>query len=95
MVDIELRETKKFLSDNDHRRIDLMKINIEGGEYELLDHLVEVGLISDIKNIQVQFHHFVPNAEERMKSIHGELERTHMLTYQYKFLWENWKLKND
>ncbi len=49
--------------------IDLIKINIEGGEYELLEHLLDTGLVARIENIQVQFHHLVPDAEARMHSI--------------------------
>jgi len=42
----------------DHDRIDLLKIEIEGAEYELLDAL----LASDIKPTQllVEFHHRFP-----------------------------------
>lgn len=50
------------------RKIDLMKINIEGGEYELLDHLIESGLVKNIADIQVQFHDFVPGAEKKTPS---------------------------
>ena len=70
-----------------------MKINIEGGEYDLLEHFLESGFIKNINNIQIQFHDFIPNAEERMKKIQYELEKTHSLTYQYPFVWENWQRK--
>ena len=51
-------------------------------------------MISIFKNIQVQFHDFIiQNAEERMINIQRKLELTHELTYQYVFVWENWKLK--
>ena len=84
-----------FLKDKGISKIDLMKINIEGGEYDLLDHLIDSGLIRRIKNIQVQFHDFVPNAEKRMAGIQAGLEKTHMLTYQYPFVWENWRIKDE
>lgn len=73
----------------------LIKINIEGGEYELLEHLIESGLILKIKNIQVQFHDFFPEAEQRMHSIQSKLQKTHYLTYQYNFIWENWAIKDN
>ena len=73
-------------------RVDLMKINIEGGEYDLLEHLLDTGLVSRIGNIQVQFHDFVPDAEARMRTIQRRLQETHTLTYQVEFVWENWKL---
>lgn len=72
--------------------IDLIKINIEGAEYELLEYLIDENLISQFKNIQVQFHHFVPDASARMQRIQKHLSRTHYLTYQFPFLWENWQI---
>lgn len=36
--------------------IGLMKINIEGGEYELLERMIELGIINKVKDIQIQFH---------------------------------------
>jgi FkbM family methyltransferase len=75
-------------------RIDLMKINIEGGEYELLEHLLDTGLVPQIGNLQIQFHDFVPLASRRMARIQDRLSLTHELTYQYEFMWENWRLKS-
>lgn len=73
--------------------IDLMKINIEGMEYELLPRLIETGLISRIKNIQVQFHNIVPESDRLMWTIQNELKNTHEQTWGYRFVWENWRLK--
>jgi hypothetical protein len=95
MVNIKLVDAAEFLQQNNISRIDLMKINIEGGEYDFLEHLITTGEIIKIKNIQVQFHDFVPDAEQRMKAIQHNLEKTHELTYQYEFVWENWKLKSS
>ena len=74
-------------------RIALAKINIEGGEYELLEHLIDTGLIKSIDNVQVQFHDFVPDALERMRALQEKLSATHDCTYQYHFIWENWVRK--
>jgi hypothetical protein len=63
--------------------VDLMKINIEGGEYELLEHLIARGLTKRIRNIQVQFHEDVmAGAAGRMERIQSRLAETHHLTYQ-------------
>ena len=74
-------------------KIDLIKMNIEGGEYGLLEDLIESGFIKKIKNIQVQFHNFVPNYKTRMNKIREQLEKTHNLSWYYKGVWENWELK--
>jgi len=67
---------------------------IEGGEYDLLEHLIKTKYIKRIKNLQVQFHDFVDQAQERMDNIQKELSKTHQLTYQYLFVWENWERKH-
>ena len=72
----------------------LMKVNIEGAEYDLLEHLLTVGLIDCICELQVQFHDFLPEAEARMIAIQKRLAKTHNLTYQFPFIWENWKRKD-
>jgi len=82
-----------FMQERQVRTIDLMKINIEGGEYDLLEHLIECALVESIRSIQVQFHDFVPDAEKRMASIQQELEKTHTLSYRYPFVWEGWRLR--
>jgi len=46
-----------------------------------------------IKNVQVQFHDFVPHAKTRMQSIQRRLAITHELSYQFEFVWENWSRK--
>lgn len=89
---ITLKSVQEFLQNENITSIDLMKVNIEGGEYDLLDSLIENGFINKIKNIQVQFHDFVPDAEIRMKKIQSQLSKTHETTYQYPFIWENWRL---
>lgn len=89
---VQLKSASDFLRDHDIKHIDLMKINIEGGEYDLLDHLIDSGYIKIIENIQIQFHDFAPHAIERMPKIREQLKKTHHPTYQSDFVWENWKL---
>ncbi len=84
-----------FIKEHDINEIDLMKINIEGGEYDLLEDLINSGEITKINNIQIQFHDFIANAETRMIKIQKMLRKTHYLTYQYKFIWENWSIKQQ
>jgi len=93
---ISLQDASVWLDSNiSGVMIDLIKINIEGGEYELLEHLITTGKINQIKNIQVQFHEdVIPNAQHRMESIQKNLSKTHSLTFQEIFIWENWELKS-
>lgn len=91
---VQVKSIVDFINENNITKVDLIKINIEGGEYEVLETLIDNNLISVFTNIQVQFHDFIiENAKERMNAIQEKLSITHELTYQYEFVWENWKLK--
>ena len=93
---IQLKSIVQFIKSHNITSVDLIKINIEGGEYEVLESLLDEGIISVFKNLQIQFHDFiVDNAEERMENIQKQLAKTHEITYQYKFVWENWKVKEN
>lgn len=90
--EIEIKKASEFINKIGVEGIDLMKINIEGGEYDLLEELLSQGSVLKIKNIQVQFHDFVPDSLNRMTNIQNQLSKTHRLTYQYQFVWENWQI---
>ncbi|WP_320196420.1 FkbM family methyltransferase [Agrobacterium rosae] len=70
--------------------IDLLKINIEGGEYDVIPHLIENGLIAKVRHLQVQFHNFIPGAEQKRSEIEKALLRTHKREWCYTFVWESW-----
>lgn len=74
--------------------IDLLKINIEGAEYDLLQHIIGAGLHTRIKNIQVQFHQ-IDGVPYKLwyDEIAKQLSLTHKLAWHYPFCWENWTLK--
>lgn len=82
-----------FFSTNEIKKVDLIKINIEGGEYDLLDKMIEFDFIRICDNIQVQFHDFYPDFQKRYDLINKELSKTHVLTYNFPFVWENWTRK--
>lgn len=75
------------------RQIDLLKINIEGGEFDVLTSLIESSKIHIVKYLQVQFHNFVPDAEKRRTNIREQLVKTHEEQWCYKFVWESWRRK--
>ena len=77
----------------DIEKVDLMKLNIEGAEFDLLDRLIAKRLHKNITDIQIQFHKIDDKSEERRDKIREKLSKTHECTYNYSFVWENWKLK--
>ncbi|MFK7935350.1 MAG: FkbM family methyltransferase [Saprospiraceae bacterium] len=92
-IEVELRDMVTFMKEQSVEQVDLVKINIEGGEFELLEHLIAEQQIEKFQELQIQFHHFMPDARERMKRIQQQLAETHELTWQFEFLWENWRRK--
>lgn len=73
--------------------VDLAAINIEGGEYELIEALDGAGRLRNIQRLIVQFHPLPSRgeAERRRKESRLRLEQTHELIWNYDFVWEYWK----
>lgn len=76
--------------------VDLLKLNIEGMEYDVLEDLLDEDRpggprINRVTNLQVQFHTCVPDHAARRDAIRERLAKTHHLTYDAPFVWENWE----
>jgi FkbM family methyltransferase len=90
---IKCIDVKDFFITNKIDEVDLMKINIEGSEYDLLERIIELDLHKKIKNFQIQFHRFIENCDVRRKAIQEALSETHNCTWNYDWIWENWQIK--
>ena len=91
-IKAEIVSFSDFIQREGIQKVDLMKVNIEGAEFDLLDHMIVKGNMPMIGNLQVQFHRFVPNAPSRRHALRSSLRLTHELTYEFYFVWENWRL---
>ena len=89
----KLKSFEDYVVSNSISNIKLLKMNIEGGEYDLLESLVGTPRILQIENIQIQFHNYGPEFVKRKDKIRSELAKTHFLTYDYEWHFENWRLK--
>jgi FkbM family methyltransferase len=89
-----LKSIKNFLYENNINKVDLIKINIEGAEYSLLEYLFETGLINVFKKIQVQFHDFDDDCLEKLLRMNRKLSETHINTLCYPFVWEEWQIRS-
>jgi len=94
MERVEIRSIIPCIRELGVDSIDLMKINIEGGEFEVLDAMIDSNYTDNITNLQIQFHNFVENAEEKRNALRKKLNSTHIETWNYEFVWENWKIKD-
>lgn len=92
-IPVELISFSEFLNNEKIENIDLLKINIEGGEYDILPHIIEKNLIQHIKYLQIQFHNFFNDAEKNRAEITHNLSKTHQQQWCYPFIWESWERK--
>lgn len=73
--------------------IALLKLNIEGLEYEALEGLMDSVCWRAVQNIQVQCHG-TPGFE-RYEAIRTRLLETHELTFDFPFVWQNFRQKRE
>jgi FkbM family methyltransferase len=91
---ISLVDVVDWFAEENVETVALMKINIEGGEFELLERMLDTNLVRRVRDFQIQFHNISFDATRRMERIKQRLASTHVPGYQYKFVWENWTRKN-
>ena len=89
---IQVLSAETILSD---RKIDLLKMNIEGSEYEVFDSLFENDLVRNVDSIFVQFHPIDDESINRYNEIVDRLSNTHNCVFRYPFIWEKWSLKDS
>jgi hypothetical protein len=73
--------------------INLLKLNVEGSEYDILPDVIENYNIKKVDNILVQFHVNVKDHEQKREDIRHSLSKTHNENWCYKNIWESWSLK--
>ncbi len=91
---VQLRKASSALSELCLDRIDLISMNIEGGEYDVLSELIDSGAIRKCKHVQVQFHEWHPDFKQShllRQQLTRALAQTHRLMYCYPFVWEAWE----
>ncbi len=89
----KIRDVVEFIKAHSIEKIDLLKMNIEGGEYELLDRLITSGEIKKCKNIQIQFHNYGEWSIEKRDFLKNELKKTHVCIYDFEWTFEGWQFK--
>lgn len=72
--------------------VTLAKLNIEGGEYDLLLALDQADWLKNIKKLQIQFHIYSEADIAARDAIRRTLSKTHTCDWEYPFVWEQWTL---
>ena len=83
----------EFLRERNITRVDLLKLNVEGSEYDLVEHILRERLATRIVDLQVQWHPVVKDFQQRYDDLARRLRETHALTYREPWVWESWRLK--
>ena len=90
-IDVQIRDVVQVLGELDVTEIDVMKVNIEGGEFDLLDRLDEADWLPRIRLVLVQFHEWLPSAHRRRRRNRRALQRHHEEVWSYPWVWELWR----
>ena len=72
--------------------IKVCKINIEGGEYELLSYILLSGLQKNIENFQIQFHKINDGSLMNRHEIQMKLSETHRIKWGVNWVFESWEI---
>tara|TARA_B100001250_G_C19747572_1_gene766064 strand:+ start:713 stop:1411 length:699 start_codon:yes stop_codon:yes gene_type:complete len=87
---VKTKRLETFMKEESIEKIGLLKLNVEGSEYEIIESLIKSEKISNIKHLHVQFHDFIENAEERREELIEKLKKTHKQVWSFYFVWERW-----
>lgn len=90
-----IRDVAEVWQELGWERVGVMKMNIEGGEYDLLDRLIATGLHAQVDCFTIQFHEWIPDAFARRREIRRQLALTHVCDWSYPFVWEKWSRRPD
>ena len=76
-------------------RVACFKLNIEGGEYEVLERMLETNNVALCDSLLIQFHRQPEGYETRYKNIVAALHKTHAQSWCYEMVWEKWVRKEE
>ena len=86
-----VKSLKSLAQEFGHQTIDLLKMDIEGAEYDVIDNLEEQGV--EINQILIEFHHMykgislddTKNAIDKLRKLGFELFHISQRTYEFSF----------
>ena len=88
-----IKDFLKFCEEKKINNIELLKINIEGAEYDLFKYLYNNNFLERINHIQIQPHDFQNESLGDLLELHKNLHKTHDLKLSYPFVWDFWQRK--
>ena len=73
-----------------YQQIGLMKINIEGMEWAVMQRILDHKVAHYVKHFQIQFHKLSHLSDIAYRDIENRLSETHTRQWQVPFVWESW-----
>jgi len=95
VIEAQVLDVSSFFDQLDDESVACLKLNIEGGEYEVLERLIATNKIALCKCLLIQFHAQPEGWERRHKDIEMSLQLTHVREWCYPMVWEKWVLIGD
>ena len=89
-VGVEVRDVAAVFEELGLDEIDLLKLNVEGSEFDILDRLQETAWLPRIRILLIQFHEWHPAANRRRRTARRALRQSHTETWTYPWIWETW-----
>ncbi|MDW8247456.1 MAG: FkbM family methyltransferase [Sandaracinaceae bacterium] len=80
----------EFLNSIPKGEIAVVKMNIEGAEFPVLEEWKRLGQLQRVRCWLIQFHQMGADCEERYKSIARALAESHKLSFRFPWVWERW-----
>ena len=80
-------------------RFTLLKLNVEGMEYEVMEHILAEGAVAMFDHYQIQWHGVADPDWARRKAICAGLSATHEMKWggyePHEHDWEGWSIKHN
>lgn len=95
VAEVQVEDVVTVFESLSDQTVSCLKLNIEGGEYEVLERLLAANKVSVCQSLLIQFHAQPEGWESRMHSIKQRLESTHECEWCYPMIWEKWVIKGD
>jgi FkbM family methyltransferase len=92
-VEVSVWDVAEFMVNRNLTEIGCFKLNIEGGEYDVLERLMETGMLERVRCYLIQFHRVASDSERRRSAIRGALAKTYEPVFEFPFVWERWSRK--
>ncbi len=73
-IQVNCIKLSDYLKNLNYKNIDLLKIDVEGAEHEVFKDLIENNIISNVKNIILEYHHNIKGSNPQLGKLLNILE---------------------